>query len=68
MCIDLRARFHAVGKNYHNTDGSRIVRAVWHPLGVDGASLVVLSTDGMVRSVTLGFFSIVARSTDTVTL
>lgn len=51
LCTDLRARFHVVGDNFHKRDGSRIVRAIWHPLGVEGASLVVLTNDGMIRSV-----------------
>lgn len=49
-CVLTLARFHIVGGNFHKRDGSRIVRAVWHPLGVEGASLVVLTNDGMIRS------------------
>ncbi|RPA90664.1 hypothetical protein L873DRAFT_1848718 [Choiromyces venosus 120613-1] len=43
--------FYMVGPNYHNAEkGSRIVRAIWHPLGVEGASLVVLTSESVVRT------------------
>ncbi|KAG0131875.1 hypothetical protein HOY82DRAFT_607214 [Tuber indicum] len=43
--------FNMVGPNYHNSEkGSRIVRAIWHPLGVEGASLVVLTSESIVRT------------------
>lgn len=41
--------FHKVGKGYHSADGPDIVRVLWHPLGVEGASLIVLTSDGFVR-------------------
>ncbi|PWW72459.1 hypothetical protein C7212DRAFT_302039, partial [Tuber magnatum] len=42
--------FNMVGSNYHNSEkGSRIVRAIWHPLGVEGASLVVLTSESTYR-------------------
>ncbi|KAI5837597.1 hypothetical protein DFP73DRAFT_504399 [Morchella snyderi] len=42
--------FHKVGENVYNKATFPIVRVLWHPLGVDDASLVVLSKDGMIRS------------------
>lgn len=43
--------FHRVGRGYHSQDdGANIVRVLWHPLGVEGASLVVLTADGFVRT------------------
>lgn len=42
--------FHKVGENVYNKATFPVVRALWHPLGVDDASLVVLSKDGMIRS------------------
>ena len=43
--------FHRIGRGYHNVDtGARILRILWHPLGVEGASLVVLTEDGFVRT------------------
>lgn len=39
-----------VGAFYHGTHGcERIAECAWHPLGTDGASLVVLTEDGIVR-------------------
>ena len=44
--------FNMVGSNYHNPEkDSRIVRAIWHPLGVEGASLLVLTSESIVRFV-----------------
>jgi len=44
--------FHRIGKGFHNADdGARIARVLWHPLGVEGAELVVLTEDGYVRFV-----------------
>ena len=44
--------FHRIGKGIHNPDtGAKIVRVLWHPLSVEGASLVVLTDDGYIRSV-----------------
>ncbi|CCX32986.1 hypothetical protein FPQ18DRAFT_329475 [Pyronema domesticum] len=43
--------YYKIGMGYHNVDnGALIVKALWHPLGVEGASLVVLTADGYVRT------------------
>ncbi|KAL7272503.1 hypothetical protein RUND412_004690 [Rhizina undulata] len=44
-------RYNRVGEDYHRTlNDEKIVRALWHPLGVEGASLVVLTSDAFVRT------------------
>ncbi|KAF8466686.1 hypothetical protein BDZ91DRAFT_724807 [Kalaharituber pfeilii] len=45
----LRARSCEVGKAFYNDSSERIVRAIWHPFGVDGASLVILTSDAVIR-------------------
>ncbi|KAI5787024.1 hypothetical protein DFH27DRAFT_574870 [Peziza echinospora] len=45
----LRANYHHVGRAFYAENSERIVRALWHPLGVDGASLVILTSDAYIR-------------------
>ncbi|KAI5781217.1 hypothetical protein EDC01DRAFT_779068 [Geopyxis carbonaria] len=43
--------YRRVGRSCHNVDvGARVVRLLWHPLGVEGAALMVLTADGYLRS------------------
>jgi hypothetical protein len=42
-------RYWELGATIHSNVSSRIVRAVWHPLAVDSASLVVVTADGYLR-------------------
>ncbi|KAF8423559.1 hypothetical protein EV426DRAFT_602039 [Tirmania nivea] len=45
----LRAVCRQIGKFYHNDSSEKTVRAVWHPFGFQGSSLVILTSDAFVR-------------------
>ncbi|RPA78960.1 hypothetical protein BJ508DRAFT_416301 [Ascobolus immersus RN42] len=45
----VKPKYWELGATIHSNSSSRIVRAVWHPLAVETASLVVLTADGYLR-------------------
>lgn len=45
----LRAVCRQIGTTYHNESSDKTVRVVWHPFGVQGSSLVILTSDAYVR-------------------
>jgi nucleoporin NUP82 len=44
-----KAKFFTLGPTTHVTSRSAIVSAIWHPLGVNGSSLVTVTEDAVVR-------------------
>ncbi len=45
----LKARFLTLGPTTHTAARQPVVAAVWHPLGVNGAALVTVTKDAVVR-------------------
>lgn len=42
--------YHRVGRSFHNYESAaKIVKVLWHPLAVEGASLLVLTDDANIR-------------------
>ncbi|OLL25409.1 Nucleoporin nup82 [Neolecta irregularis DAH-3] len=45
-----RSKTHLIGKIYHSeATGNHIVKAIWHPFGKNDGSLLVMSSDSMLR-------------------
>ncbi|MCJ1311717.1 hypothetical protein MMC25_005390 [Agyrium rufum] len=45
----IRVKTHTIGSTTHVLSQSPIVKALWHPLGVDGKCLVTITVDAVVR-------------------